>query len=168
MKRGGPLKRNGFPKRANPMKTNIKPGRAKLRGHKAELIVIDDGLPIPKAPPRPKKKKPVKRPTKYARRERDIDYMLLVKGLECILARNDEAGPCTGVTEADHAGLDAGLNQKAPDDTCIPLCSGHHLDRHACTGYFRGREKAWKRDWRLVAIEITQRELAHDTEGITW
>lgn len=99
--------------------------------------------------------RPGKRKTKYARRERDIDYMLLVKGLRCFLAGVDGAGPCTGVTEADHAG-ERGLGQKAPDDTCIPLCSGHHLDRHACTGFFRGREKHWKREWRIDAIEKTR------------
>ena len=100
---------------------------------------------------------PPKRKGKYARRERDIPYMLWVKTLNCLLAGAQDAGPCRGVTEADHAG-DSGFGQKAPDDTCIPLCSGHHLDRHACTGFFRGREKPWKREWRNEAIESTQLE----------
>ena len=100
---------------------------------------------------------PSKRPGKYARRVRDFDFMLWVKTQQCLLAGNYEAGPCSGVVEADHAGL-RGIGQKAPDDTCIPLCSGHHLDRHACTGFFRGREKAWKRDWRAEAITKTQAE----------
>lgn len=106
----------------------------------------------------PMKRTPMRkgsRKTKYAMRERDIDYMLWVKTLPCLLAGVDGAGPCTGVVEADHAGL-RGMGQKAPDDTCIPLCSGHHLDRHACTGFFRGRPKEWKRDWRLCAIAETQ------------
>jgi len=103
--------------------------------------------------------KPPKRKTKYARRERDFEYMRWVKTLPCLLVGE---GHCSSVVEADHAGLDAGLNQKAPDRTCIPLCSRHHLDRHAATGYFRGREKAWKRDWREAAIAKTQK-LYRDT-----
>lgn len=114
--------------------------------------------------------KPGKRKTKYAQRERDIDYMLWVKTLPCLLAGNPEAGPCTGVVEADHAG-ERGLGQKAPDDTCIPLCSGHHLDRHACTGFFRGRPKPWKREWRAEAIEKTRaahRASGGDFEGVVF
>ncbi len=83
--------------------------------------------------------------------------MLWVKCQPCLLAGVEEAGPCSGITEADHAG-DRGMGQKAPDDTCIPLCSGHHLDRHACTGFFRGRPKPWKREWRHAAIAKTQAE----------
>lgn len=108
-----------------------------------------------------KKRKSPKRKTKYAQRERDFDYMEFVKTLPCRLAGLEGAGPCSGVTEADHAGLDAGLTQKAPDDTCIPMCTGHHRDRHACTGFFRGREKGWKRNWRLCAIAETQAEYAN-------
>jgi len=98
----------------------------------------------------------LKRKTKYARRERDFEYMKWVKTQPCLLAGVEGAGPCTGVVEADHAGLERGIGMKAPDDTCIPLCSGHHLDRHACTGFFRGRPKDWKRAWRVNAIAVTR------------
>lgn len=96
--------------------------------------------------------------SRYAQRERDIDYMLRVKELQCLLAGLDGAGPCSSVVEADHAG-ERGMGQKAPDDTCIPLCSRHHVDRHAFTGFFRDREKEWHRDWRARAIEKTRAEL---------
>jgi len=105
-----------------------------------------------------KKRKSPKRKTKYARRERDLEFMRFVKTLPCLLAGVEGAGPCAGPTEADHAGLDAGLNQKAPDSTCIPLCSQHHFDRHACMRFFRGVPKQEKREWRLAAIEKTQAE----------
>ena len=105
-----------------------------------------------------KKRKSPKRKTKYAMRERDFDYMGWVKTLRCLLSGLDGAGPCSGVVEADHAGLNSSLSSKAPDDTCIPLCTGHHRDRHACTGFFRGLEKDWKREWRLEAIAKTQGE----------
>lgn len=97
-----------------------------------------------------------KRKSKYARRERDIDYMLWCKTLPCLLAGLEGAGPCSSVVEPDHVGLDSGIGCKPPDDTCVPLCSAHHVDRHAHTGYFRDRPKAWIRDWRLNAIAETQ------------
>ena len=99
--------------------------------------------------------KPGKRKTKYALRERDLDYCLWVKTLPCLLAGVASAGQCSGVVEADHAG-DRGMGQKCPDNETIPLCSSHHLDRHACTGFFRGRPKPWKREWRHSAIAKTQ------------
>ena len=97
------------------------------------------------------RKKPGKRKTLYARRVRDFDFMGWVKTQPCLLAGVADAGPCSGVTEADHAG-DRGMGQKSSDNTCVPLCSEHHLARHACTGFFRGRGKLWKREWRHAAI----------------
>lgn len=115
-----------------------------------------------------KKRKSPPRKSRYAERERDFEFMGWVKSLPCLLYQHDGAGPCTpGYVEADHAGLDAGLTRKAPDDTCIPLCSAHHLDRHACTGFFRGRSKQWKRDWRLDAIAKTQAAYPGPGNGIT-
>lgn len=109
--------------------------------------------PMSSSTPKPsKKRKSPKRKTKYAQRERDFDYMGWVKTRPCLLRT---IGPCSGVVEADHAG-ERGLGQKAPDNTCIPLCSSHHLDRHACTGFFRGLPRDWKRRWRRAAIAHTQ------------
>ena len=97
--------------------------------------------------------KPGKRKSKYALRERDLEFMRWVKTLPCLLVGE---GPYSSVVEADHAGLDVGMGQKADDMTCVPLCSSHHLDRHACTGFFRGRGRLWKRSWRREAIAKTQ------------
>lgn len=108
---------------------------------------------------------PSKRPSKYARRERDFDYMMFVKTLPCLIAGLEGAGPCSAVVEADHAGI-RGIGQKAPDRTCVPLCSAHHLDRGAHTGYFRNRTKEWAREWRAAAIVKTQLTHAERTEGL--
>ena len=106
-----------------------------------------------------------KRKSKYARRGRDIDFMMFVKTLPCLLAGIEGAGPCSGVVEADHAGLDSGLGQKAPDRTCVPMCPAHHLDRHSCSDFFGKREdethealRQRKREWRRQAIVKTQAE----------
>lgn len=101
--------------------------------------------------------RPGKRKSKYALRDRDCPYMNFVKNLPCLLSMWG-CGECSGVVEADHAGLDSGMGHKAPDRTCIPLCSGHHLDRHAATGYFRDMDRAERREWRLWAIAKTQAE----------
>ncbi len=103
--------------------------------------------------------RPGNRKSKYSRRVRDVQFMMFVKSLPCLLAGNPEAGPCSGVTEADHAGL-RGMGQKAPDNTCVSLCSRHHRDRHGCMGFFRGRERLWKREWRANAIAFTQARYA--------
>ena len=98
--------------------------------------------------------KPGKRKGKYARRERDWDYMGWVKTLPCLLARTE----CSGTIEADHTGMDSPMGQKAPDDTCVPLCSRHHRDRHDGLGFFRGQTREVRREWRLWAIDKTQAE----------
>lgn len=142
MKRGTPLKRT-------PMKrTGMKRSRPMSRSTPKSSAV---------PPLKSKKRKSPKRKTKYASRERDIDYMLWVKTLPCLIASLEGAGPCSSVVEPDHVGV-RGIGQKAPDDTCVPLCSTHHLDRHAHTGYFRYRSKEWTREWREEAIRKTQAE----------
>ncbi len=138
MKRGKPLKRSPM-KRSNSLK------RSPLK----------QGNSLKRTPMKRTWMKKGKHKTKYARRERDIDFMGWVKTQPCLLACVDGAGPCAGVVEADHAG-DRGMGQKSPDDTCIPLCTVHHTDRHSCTGFFRGRPKPWKREWRHAAIAKTQ------------
>lgn len=104
---------------------------------------------------------------RYAKRPRDLVYMRLVKRLACLVAFSPAFGPCGGEVEADHAG-GRGLGQKAPDSTCIPLCTQHHRDRHNTTGGFEvmgkgaggkvdSRGRTWNmRGWLDAAIEHTQ------------
>lgn len=117
---------------------------------------------------------------KYARRERDLDYMKLVKRLPCIvrtweivrfripLAQYGEPvldvmamppiTPCTGHVQADHAGKRP-YGQKAPDDTCIPLCKHHHGERTDYRGTFHWWDGADMRAWCEWAIARTRADV---------
>lgn len=64
---------------------------------------------------------------------------------------------CLGPVEADHMGA-RGMGQKADDSTCVPMCQGHHRERHDHAGTFRPLTKAELRVWRAQAIEHTQTE----------
>ena len=109
------------------------------------------------------------RKSKYRRRERDFERMLWTKRRPCMVA---ELPPfwfmavakvigltvvtaCSGPVEADHMG-ERGMGQKASDDTCVPMCQGHHRERHDHAGTFRPLVKAELRAWRAQAIERTQ------------
>ena len=98
--------------------------------------------------------------TAHSERERDLAFMGWVKTLPCCLRRERDAGPCSSGgrtwSEADHAGERAGF-RRADDDTCIPLCSRHHMDRTIRRGYFAGRPWAWMRAWCDEQIAYTQR-----------
>lgn len=90
------------------------------------------------------------------------DFKSWCKQQPCYLRGVDGAGPCIGGVDPDHMGLDKGdtpgpgLGLKADDRTCVPMCRGHHDDRHAGRGYFEGMSKDDKRVFRLAAISKTQ------------
>lgn len=67
--------------------------------------------------------------------------------------------PCSGEVEADHLGA-RGLGQKADDDTCAPMCTGHHRERTDHSGTFRPFNRDDGRNWRAVVIAYTQAEWA--------
>lgn len=121
----------------------------------------------------------------YRRRPRDIPYMLKVKKLPCSVGRYAKAwGPwvyavtgrsypagvipepttCQGRVEADHAGA-RGLNEKADDVTCIPICTKHHRERTDRFGTFAGWTKPQMRAWLDRTVEDTQREVEQMTHG---
>jgi hypothetical protein len=97
------------------------------------------------------------RRSRYARRERDTDYMLACKLLPCAFA---EVSTCGGPVEADHAGRRA-LGRKADDTTVIPACSLHHRQRTDFSGPFRVWTRERMREHLRRAIEETQAQLAH-------
>lgn len=101
----------------------------------------------------PRKRITNARRNKYRDRPRHFSYMGWVKAQPCMMM---PYGGCHGVVEADHAGLDRGVGMKAHDNTCVPLCSQHHHDRHNFTGPFRGFDKERMRAWRTTAVELTQ------------
>lgn len=84
-----------------------------------------------------------------------------VKTLPCLLAH---VGGCEGVVEADHAG-DRGVGQKAPDRTCVPLCTRHHWERTNMKGYFKAYDAPMMRDWRHTMIDRVHRLAA--AHGVT-
>jgi hypothetical protein len=104
--------------------------------------------------------------TKYRRRERDVPRMLFVKRLACTVrdlspisfitdparAAAAKITLCSGPVEADHMGA-RGIGQKAEDDTCAPVCQGHHSERHAHAGEFFQLNREELRAWRAEAIE---------------
>lgn len=65
-------------------------------------------------------------------------------------------GRCTGPVEADHGG-DRAYGTKAPDLTCIPLCTGHHTHRTYGSNMWWNMTKAQKVEWRQAAVLDTQR-----------
>ncbi len=71
----------------------------------------------------------------YARRPRDFGRMLFVKSLYCYVGTVYGSEGCSRIIEAHHAGK-RGLGQKAPDDTCIPLCVRHHRQATDYSGFF--------------------------------
>jgi len=80
--------------------------------------------------------------SKHSRRDRDYEYMGFVKCQPCLLGHLRD---CEGPVEADHAGERVGY--RAPDSSCISLCSKHHRDRHASAGFFSTMTRAQRRVW---------------------
>lgn len=96
------------------------------------------------------------RSTSYSRRQRDIAFMIFVRGLPCSVEEHWPAfpmapTPCAGPVEADHLG-DRGLSHKAADDTCAPMCHRHHVERTDHTGTFKRLTKEQCRTWKRAQV----------------
>lgn len=114
-----------------------------------------------------KRKTPLRRKTwmkrssrrnSYARRPRDVAFMLWVKTQRCLLA-GQPGHVCEGVVEADHAG-DIGvraLGRKADDRTCLPLCQLAHAERQRWRGFFEGWDVPRMRSWTEAASAMLVR-----------
>jgi hypothetical protein len=127
-----------------------------------------------------KRGKPLRRKTplrsrsktkKYARRERDLDYMGKVRRLPCVVRVAHEVGwgalketPCGGRVQADHAGV-RGLGQKSNDKTCVPGCQNHHGERTDYRGAFMGWTKVEMRAFCDWAITWTQQQVKEMERG---
>lgn len=103
-----------------------------------------------------------RRTTTYARRERDVDYMLRVKRLACSARVDppnpDKITPCRGRVEADHMG-ERGIGQKCDDRETAPMCQAHHDQRSTHSGAFAALTRGDVRVWRARQVERTQREV---------
>lgn len=95
-----------------------------------------------------------------ARKQREQDFKAWVVRQPCTLAGVSGAGPCWGPIDPDHMGTmvhhDRGMSLKPSDLTCVPMCRGHHDQRHDLAGYFAGWIKRQQILWRLRAIARTQ------------
>lgn len=100
--------------------------------------------------------------TKHSRRERNFEFMRIVKCLPCCLCSE---GDCDGVVEADHAGSRP-FARRAPDETCIPLCSKHHADRTLRNGFFRGMPVMEMKKWCAEQMVKTQRAVMLYEDGM--
>lgn len=102
----------------------------------------------------------------YRLRPRDFAYMAWVRRQPCC-AR--DLGGCSGRVEADHAGS-RGLGRKADDDTCIPLCHAHHVQRGSFSGPFRTWDQVQMRGWLTSMVDVHQTRFRtttrHDTKEI--
>jgi hypothetical protein len=96
----------------------------------------------------------------YSRRERDIAFMLWVKGRLCSVEEDRpdpdrDPTPCCGPVEADHMGARV-VGRKADDTTCAPLCRSHHRERSDHSGSFRHLNRDQLRAWRSRQIARTR------------
>lgn len=84
--------------------------------------------------------------------KKNPDFLAFVHTLNCRMGMQD---PCDGALHAHHAG-ERGYGQKAPDETCIPLCHKHHHAWHGCLGVFAGWTKDERRAWSERQIAWVQ------------
>lgn len=103
--------------------------------------------------------------TKYAKRPRAFGYMGWIKQQSCIVRQfavvmKSPTTPCRGDIEADHMG-ERGLGRKAPDSTCVPICSGHHRERTDFSGAFKTFTQMDMRSFVASAIQVTQNRARH-------
>lgn len=137
------------------------------------------GFKFPRPVPRKKERKPLRRTARLRatrwgikpRRPRRLDtpqsnplFVAWVHGEPCMMASDR----CEGRIEAHHAGRKPGMGLKAPDDTCVPLCSRHHGDltnhRGAFAGMSREALRALQDDW---VASTYGRFLSHGSKRVT-
>jgi len=95
----------------------------------------------------------VKRRSAYRDRPRDMERIAWIWTLPCA-ART--LGQCYGRACAPHAGRRP-VGRKAPDDTCIPMCSRHHAQRGSFKGPFRLWDQQRMRHWLATMVEHYQK-----------
>lgn len=172
-----PLRRMAPLKRGSPL---ARVGRHKLS--KRRLATIMEGIGDPMAETtrlleavRGPGLAPAKRRTKYSRRPRDFDRMGWIRAQSCAVGLIQGAelwsgrvphGRCDGPVEAHHAGT-RGTGQKAPDDTCIPLCQHHHRCITDRAGPFADWPRGAVKAWELAMVEIYRLRYAEQREDAT-
>lgn len=100
---------------------------------------------------------------KPAKQPRSKSYRAAVRRLPCIGLTLLPGHVCPrtyalgGRIDAAHMGEEGHhMRAKASDLTVVPLDHHTHLQMHSLAGPFRGWTKAELRDWRVIAIRLTQ------------
>ena len=94
-------------------------------------------------------RKPPQRATTSRGPARDEMYRAWVRSLPCAICGLEPAG------EAAHTGDDGGMQQKASDYSCIPLCAVCHT--MGPSAYHRIGKKAFAREHDLDIAGLTQK-----------
>lgn len=109
-----------------------------------------------------RRSKPMQR-KRARRRPEDVDqsYVAWVKQQRCAVCGR-------APVEAHHAG-DHGLGKRAPDRTCIPLCTACHRNRHEVRGVFMSWTKHERRAWEdeQIAAYRARYEAQREAGGVT-
>lgn len=74
----------------------------------------------------------------------DKKYTAFLRQQKCHMVGH---GKCLGALHVHHAQGRKGLGTKNHDHTGKPLCTGHHTQRHALSGPFKGWTKDRIRQW---------------------
>ncbi len=82
----------------------------------------------------------------------DAEYCAWVRQQPCSMMGH---GDCLGAVHAHHPTGGKGIGQRNHDHGAVPLCSGHHTQRHSLSGPFKGWDKRRIRDWEAsTAAEL--------------
>lgn len=101
--------------------------------------------------------------TKHARRERaPAEWFQFVKSQPCFVAwlwlvggLEDRPTPCSDTIDADHMGdrMKDGDGTRARDSTCVSICHGHHMERHAFVGAFEKFNREAMRTFTSTGVQ---------------
>lgn len=98
-----------------------------------------------------------KKVSRYRGRVRDTARMAWYKSQVCAVAMDpamgELAGPCEGVTEADHVRDMSGMGRKPEDTALCPLCTRHHRLPGLEALCFGKTEKGYAKQWKLEQAE---------------
>lgn len=84
----------------------------------------------------------------------DPEYTAFLHKLPCSMRGH---GPCIGAVHVHHTPGRKGMGQRSSDETGKPLCAGHHTQRHALSGPFKGKDKWAIRDWEDATASLCRR-----------
>lgn len=79
------------------------------------------------------------------------EYCQFVRQLQCSMYGHTK---CIGSMHAHHPQGGKGMGTRNHDERTVPLCAGHHTDRHALSGPFKGWGKVRIRAWEAAVAGV--------------